>query len=271
MTTTDAARTSFDAWTDALVARLAPRPEVLGLVLLGSGAERSRLDEWSDHDFYLVVEAGSAERYRQDLEWLPDGPPVVLSPRETDHGLKVVLADGHVLELAVASLEDVAGFAAHHWRIVHDTGPVTPVIESCAMRTASEIAARPSPDLARAAGLFCSLLLIGVGRARRGELVAASAHVRTYAVAELLDLVAGLVPADAAALRDGLDPRRRVEASFPEVGPHIGAALELPVEECARALLDIAEAVLAQRMGDTWPAEGAAAVRRTLGWSGARA
>jgi len=256
---------AFDAWTDALVARLAPRPEVLGVVLLGSGAERARIDRWSDHDFYLVVDADVAERYRQDLEWLPDGPPVVLSPRETGHGLKIVLADGHVMELAVASLDDVATFAAHHWRVVLDKGPVTAVLEACAARTAREIAERPAPDLPRAAGLFCSLLLIGVGRARRGELVAASAHVRTYALGELLDLVGALVPADPGALRDGLDPRRRVEASFPGVGARLGAALELPVEDCARTLLEIAESEVAPRM-DGWPTEGAATVRRTLGW-----
>lgn len=264
MTTLDA-RARFDAWTDALVARLAQRPEVLGLVLLGSGAERARLDEWSDHDFYLVVEPDVAERYRQDLWWLPEGPDIVLSPRETDHGLKVVLADGHVMEFAVASLEDVATFAAHHWRVVHDTGPVTSVLEACAARTAHEIAARPAPDLPRAAGLFCSLLLIGVGRARRGELVAANAHVRMYALGELLDLVGALVPADPAALRDGLDPRRRVEDTFPGVGARIGAALDQPVEDCARALLGIAEDVVAPRLPQ-WPAAGATTVRRTLGW-----
>ena len=262
MTTIDA-RARFDAWTDALVARIAQRPEVVGLVLLGSGAERARLDEWSDHDFYLVVEPDVAERYRQDLSWLPEGPDIVLSPRETGHGLKVVLADGHVMEFAVASLEDVATFAAHHWRVVHDTGPLTAVIESIAARTAREIAERPAPDLLRAAGLFCSLLLIGIGRARRGELVAASAHVRMYALDELLDLVGALVPADPAALRDGLDPRRRVEDTFGPLGARIGAALDRPVEDCARELLDIAETAIAPLLPG-WPVEGAAVVRRTL-------
>ena len=262
----DAALAAFDSWTDALVAKLSDRPEVLGLVLLGSGAERARIDRWSDHDFYLVVEEEVAERYRQDLEWLPDGPAVVLSPRETGHGLKAVFADGHVLEFAVASLADVATFAAHHWRVVHDTGAVTAVLEECAARTAREIAERPAPDLARAAGLFCSLLLIGVGRAQRGELVAASAHVRMYALGELLDLVGALVPASPDALRDGLDPRRRVEESYPGIGARIGAALELPVEACGRALLDIAEREIEARMPD-WPVEGATTVRRTLGWT----
>ena len=256
---------AFDTWTDALVAKVATRPEVLGLVLLGSGAERARIDRWSDHDFYLVVADDVAESYRQDLEWLPDGPPVVLRPRETEHGLKVVLADGHVMELAVASLDDVATFAAHHWRVVHDKGPVSAVIEACAERTAHEISERPAPDLKRAAGLFCSFLLIGVGRARRGEFVAASAHVRSYALGELLDLVGALVPASPGALRDGLDPRRRVEDSYPGIGPRIGAALELPVEDCARALLELAEEEVAPRMSG-WPSEGAATVRRTLDW-----
>ena len=101
----------FDRFTERLVSSVSTRDEVLGLVLLGSGAQRERLDEWSDHDFYLVVRDEVAEQMRRDLSWLPDPERIVLAPRETAHGLKVVYDDAHVLELAVATLDEVAGFA----------------------------------------------------------------------------------------------------------------------------------------------------------------
>src|SRR5680860_577751 len=38
----------FDDYSERLVSSVRIRPEVVGLVLVGSGADRSRIDEWSD-------------------------------------------------------------------------------------------------------------------------------------------------------------------------------------------------------------------------------
>ena len=93
----------FLDFSNRLTASLLERQNVLGLVLVGSTADTSRVDEWSDHDFFVVTEPGSAESLRQDLSWLPDHEQIIMSPRETDHGLKVVYQNSHVLERYLAA------------------------------------------------------------------------------------------------------------------------------------------------------------------------
>ena len=251
----------FDRFTERLVSSVSTRDEVLGLVLLGSGAQRERLDEWSDHDFYLVVRDEVAEQMRRDLSWLPDPERIVLAPRETAHGLKVVYDDAHVLELAVATLDEVAGFATNHHRVVLDRGGVADAIHRAVEQT-------PGPrevDVDRALGLFLTLLLIGAGRARRGELVAAGAHVRTYAVAELIDAWTTVLPPSGDAFVDHLDRKRRFEDAYPGVGARLDAALAQSPEDAARTLLDLAEEHLAGHVA-TWPAAGVKALRTRFGW-----
>ena len=69
---------AYMTYIERLTASAESRPDVLGLVLLGSAADRSRQDEWSDHDFYWVTTDESAEGYRQHLAWLPDHEQIVL-------------------------------------------------------------------------------------------------------------------------------------------------------------------------------------------------
>lgn len=59
---------------------------------------------------------------------------------------------------------------------------------------------------------------------------------------------------------DNLDPRRRFEFAHPRLGAELAAAQELPVEACARAMLEIAEREL------HLPPAAVAAVRARLGW-----
>ena len=99
--TADNTLSKFLEYSDRLAANAEVDPNVIGLIFLGSAADHSRVDEWSDHDFFLIVTAGLSEQYRGDLSWIPDIEQAVLHPRETDHGLKVVFADGRVLEFAV--------------------------------------------------------------------------------------------------------------------------------------------------------------------------
>ena len=252
---------AFDAYTKALVASVSARPDVLGLVLLGSGAERHRIDEWSDHDFYLVVDDGVAEDYRLDLSWLPDAERIVLAPRETEHGLKVVYDDGHVLEFAVATLGEVAGFGTNHWRVVVDRGGVEPVIRAAAERSA----APADRDDVRDIELFLALLLIGTGRARRGEVLAAGEFTRSHALGLLLAVWRSRRPAEHPERLDRLDPHRRFELVYPAAAAELANALREDPERAGRALLEIAERELAPEWAG-WPADAVAAIRRRLDW-----
>ncbi|GHG44219.1 hypothetical protein GCM10011331_02470 [Flavimobilis marinus] len=260
-TTTARAREEFDRFTQDLVTSASARDDVVGLVLLGSGADTARVDEWSDHDFYLVSTPGAQEALRTDLSWLPRSVSIVLAARETEHGLKVVYDDGHVLEFAVADLDEVRGFGTNHWRVVLDRGGVAEAVGSAALVTH----ARPGRPARDAVGLAVTLVLIAAGRARRGETLTAQRSV-AQAVDLVLEAVTARIASADPAVTDVLDARRRAEAAYPDVAAALSQALMAAPEEGARRVLDAAEGALA-RGWDGWPHAAVAAVRRRLGWA----
>ena len=153
---------AYDAFTAALQGSLAGRPDVLGLVALGSMAGRDyQPDEFSDHDFFVVAAPSSAEPLREDLSWLPAGDRVLLSFRDTAHGLKVLYDDGHLLELAVFAPEELALASVNRYRVLLDRADVEPRMEAVARATAEASAAGAPTDEALL-GLFL------VGAPRRG-------------------------------------------------------------------------------------------------------
>jgi hypothetical protein len=238
----------FDSYLHELLESCSGHPQITGLVLMGSTADRARVDEWSDHDFAVITSPESVEELRGDLVWLPRHERIVASAREHHDGFKVIYDDGSVIEFAVTDLAGLSTFYANVWEVAYGGAAVTDVMES--------VAAKPVPASGSAA-VFLTALLVGVGRARRGEVLSGGASVRGLALEHLLVLLRA-EPLDARL--DDLDPHRRFELVHPALGAELGRTQELPVEECARAMLAIAERELAL------PAAAVAAVRARLGW-----
>jgi hypothetical protein len=251
-------RVSFDAVTAGLGVRLSVDPRVVGLVALGSMSGKGvPPDAFSDHDFFVVTVPGVQEAFRTDLGWLPGAERAVLVHRETEHGLKVVLEDGHLLEFAVFDLDELLLARANRYSILLDRGGVC--------ERMAEVAKKPveAPEDGWLAGQLLGNLLVGGGRAARGELLSARVFVAGYATGHLLRLLARHVPAEEAATLDGLDPFRRFEKAYPRLGAELGSALTRPPLEAALALLDVAGRELAPRFA-AWPAAAADAVRKCL-------
>src|SRR5690349_1028660 len=115
----------YHAFTVELVDRLRHDPDVVGLVVVGSMTGRDyEADEWSDHDFFLIVRSGVQERYRTDLGWLPRPDGIALRVRETEHGRKVIYDDGHLVEFAVFDVDEIALAGVNRYRILFDRGGV---------------------------------------------------------------------------------------------------------------------------------------------------
>ncbi|PKK87575.1 MAG: hypothetical protein CVV63_00580, partial [Tenericutes bacterium HGW-Tenericutes-8] len=74
-------------------------PHICCLLGLGSMSELSRMDAYSDMDFFLIVEDGFKEAYINDLSWF--GKDIVFSFQNTKDGHKVLFADGVFAEFAV--------------------------------------------------------------------------------------------------------------------------------------------------------------------------
>ncbi|MBE2266628.1 MAG: hypothetical protein IAE80_00250 [Anaerolinea sp.] len=232
---------AFRQWTTQLAENLRRDPRVIGLGLLGSAADIGRRtpDTWSDHDFFVITQPGVQEDFRQTLDWLPDAGQIVLRPRETDHGLKVLFADGHMIEFAVFDFEEMRRYArVNDYRVEFEPE------DGCISAALREMAAReaaPAPfDRDREIALMLSLLVIGCARVARGEVLSGSRFVKDFALSGFLRLLAHEITPTAGGLPDNLDPFRRVERCYPQIAPQLHAALLLPPLDAAAALLDLA-------------------------------
>lgn len=265
MTDASACREAFEAELAELIATLDANPEVTGLVLAGSTADRARVDEWSDLDFLVVAASDEAAvRMRDDLTWLPRSDQIVLRPREGGHGLKVVYDDARVLEFAVFGPDELGLAVLNAYEVAIDRGGIAATAQDAARRP------RPGAELTARdhAELFLALLLIGTGRHRRGETLTAGQFVRSHALAHLIALhraVVGEQPGERARL-DDLDVYRRLETVHPAFAAAAARAIESDPETAARRLLALAEeGPIAQHAA--WSAAGAAVVRERLGWN----
>lgn len=248
----------FTAFLDRLAAVARARDDVLGLVGFGSTADRTRADEWSDHDFAWITVAGAEDQYRNDLRWLPDADRIVMSVIEHHGGVKVLYDDGHRLEFGISDVDSFVSWAG---------APADVIVGDDAVRSAAATveARRPEGDVdpAREVRLMLTQLHAGVGRFRRGEVLSGSGLVRYEAVNHLVRAITARQPRDARL--DPLDARRRLELVSPQLGSRLESAVREPIDDAALALIEIAEELLAAG----WPAfphAGVAAVRARVGW-----
>lgn len=234
-----------------------------GLVLLGSAspAAAHRRDEWSDHDFFMLAAPGDEERVRDVAAWLPDPERLVLVAREGDIGFAAVYDDGHVFEFAAATPDELGGaLATEDVGILVDSGGVAELMAGAQARVESA----PAPDAANEARLVLVKLLIGVGRARRGESLVAGQFVHAWAVNSFARAVRARIPVDGS-VRDAIDPVRRFERDYPELGAALREALGRPVEEAARGLFVLLRSTLEPGWGE-FPSRAADVVAARLGW-----
>jgi len=259
----DAVLAEFLAYRESLAANLRKRAEVLGLIFVGSAADTTRVDEWSDHDFFVVTQEGAAEGFRQDLSWLPEYQEIVIRTRETAHGLKVICSNGHVLEFAIFNDSELELAGANAYAVFIDEANIE-------FRMAA-IAERSKPgafEPAKEFELLLAHLLIGVGRYRRGEVLIAGQQIRSYALNHVLGLVRHVTPPaeGTETAEDNLNRFRRFERQYPELAAEIENALQSNVEACAIALLNLVLGQLGSSVTQQ-QLDQVAVIKRTLNWS----
>lgn len=253
-TAQDAHRT----WLSRAVSTLRSHPDVIGVVAMGSTAVPERVDEWSDHDIAIITTPGAEDPFRDGRTWMPAPEDLVMAVTEHHGGGKALYRDGHLVEWGVASLEDFRTWLADDYAVLYDAGGVA--------EAAAHIAGKPhrgaedSPHVD--AMLFLSSLLVGVGRARRGELLVAGRNVREEAVSKLLWAIVGC---SGVSSPDRLDGLRRLESVIPTASRRIADACAMPIEDCGRQLLHIAQSEITDPA--VLPPEAVAALRRKLDWN----
>lgn len=253
---------AYREWTAALVQRLSQDERVAGAVALGSMAGQDYApDEWSDHDFFVITRTGAQEQLRTDLSWIPHADQIALSLRETAHGLKVLYKSGHLLEFAVFDLDELRLARINRYRVLFDKGGVAE-----RLREVAEVSAKQAADAVRddrwLVGQLVTQILVGGGRARRGEVLAGTA-VLAGATRLFLQLVCKYVPAENHRVLDNLDPHRRIERAYPLLAQEIAAAQRNGPRVLALELIRLARRELKPRMPE-FPTDAFDVVERRL-------
>lgn len=181
---------------------------------LGSvGVERNRLDDYSDLDFFVVVEQGSKDRFLQDLDWLARIAPIAYAFMNTHDGYKVLFVDGILCEFAVFEPEELktAVYTGGLWVWRRDD------FEGAVQEEGKRPLSIPSTsDPQRLLGEALTNLYVGLGRFHRGEKLSAMRFIQGYAVDRVIELAA-LTETEQQAFPDPFAGERRVEQRFPKL------------------------------------------------------
>lgn len=243
---------AYQQYLDDLMSWARTRPDVLGVVGLGSTAGTAHQpDEHSDHDIFVVTAPGAAAPLRDDLSWLPESGRIVMVYAETVHGRGVVYDDGHLVELAVFDDAELELARVNSYRVFVDRGGLSDRLVAMAAR---EDSAPPDPDGTRRFHEWVVQVVAGVGRAARGEQLSANERLRGRAMSDLVGLLSAFVPAEQPAVLDSLDSHRRFEHAYPHLGARLAAALESPLHRTAEVMVDVVEEHLLGRVEAVTPA-----------------
>ena len=250
----------YDAFTRALVERLASDPRVVALLGLGSLADAAIRDQYSDHDVWLVVTPGSEAAFLDDLSWLPNATDHLAVIHFGTRGATVLYRDAHVVEFAVLTEATLARQPTDRVSVLldraHLAARLPPVVEEARAR---RVAQDRWPD---AVANLAMVVWTGVQRHRRGEHLAAHKSLCHHAIDRLLGIAqgAGLLGEPSATF---LDPWRRLERVHPALATALARTLTMPPPEAGVALLDLAVAYLRAPLPDqAWDAVHA--VRRWI-------
>ena len=196
---------------DEIGQSLAQSGHALALIGLGSvGEELHRLDEYSDLDFFAIVETGYKRRYIENLDWLSNLAPVAYHFLNSPDGYKLLFADGIFCEFAVFELQELQGIPFAPGRIVWKREDAPETIHRPAKEPVRSLK-RPQEFLI---GEAITNLYVGMGRDKRGEKLSAMRFIQGYAVDRLVELAETIEP-EQNVTRDIFVNERRFEARHP--------------------------------------------------------
>jgi len=223
----------FENYTERLRASLESLPGVIGLVTLGSTADPTFRDEWSDHDFWVITEPGVQDSLIEDLSWLPDYQNILFEVSHKPHGRNILFRNRHKVEFAVFDASEVNSRKIERYRILLDRDHVAELIANVHRETHQQAKLRPE-----ALENLCLVIWSAVELHARGELLHARQYMNGFAINQLLNL---LYSETSDERKDALDSRRRIELRAPELAAELLELYSQPIPDAASHLLDIIE------------------------------
>lgn len=188
---------------------LANDPHVECLLGLGSMSETSRMDEYSDMDFFLIVEKGYKEHYINQLSWLAI-EPIVFQFKNTKDGHKVLFDNDVFAEFAVFEKEELPNIGFTQGKVIYqkqgfDLAWIEPKkVPNPKKRTQDFLVNEALTNL-----------YIGLKREHRGEHASAFSFIQVYAASLIIELFEYVYPENPI-LIDSFVYERRIENRFIE-------------------------------------------------------
>jgi hypothetical protein len=193
--------------------------KALALIGLGSvGVESQRLDDFSDLDFFAVVQTGAKAEFLGSLSWLSAICPIAYCFRNTPDGYKLLFADGIFCEFAVFEERELRQIPFSPGRMIWRKDGVPETLAQ--PEPARNPQGRPSEEWLL--GEVLTNLYVGLNRFRRGEKLSAMRLIQGHAVDRLVELLDTIEPA-APSSRDAFVPERRCEERFPFAARELGS------------------------------------------------
>ena len=184
--------------------------KALALLGLGSaGSEIDRMDEYSDLDFFAIVQDGQKNHFLESLDWLTNIQPIAYAFMNTKDGFKVLYEDDVFLEFAVFEPAELDGIPFASEKIIWQDERFDPAILLPTQKEPDAI------NLEWSIGECLTNLYIGMSRYRRGEKLSAFRFIQHFAVDRILDL-AQQIETEQPAYKDQFGNERRFEQRFPE-------------------------------------------------------
>jgi lincosamide nucleotidyltransferase len=224
---------------NAIGKSLAESGNALALIGMGSvGIERERMDEYSDLDFFAIVEKGYKQKYIENIDWLSKIHPVTYKFKNTDDGYKLLYADGIFCEFAVFELHELDNADYAEGKIIWKKDYISETIA---------VPKKKSPqnnevNVEWLLGEAITNLYVGLCRHKRGEKLSASRFIQVYAVDRILHL-AKMIENEKQSFVDPFAPDRRFEERFPKISellPEFIQGYDKNIES-AKAILDYLE------------------------------
>lgn len=216
---------------DGISKSISERQETLALLGLGSiGEESVRLDDFSDLDFFLIVEKGHKKKYIDDISWLTDVYEAGYYYKNTEDGYKLLFNDGIYCEFAVFEPDELSNIPFANGKIIwkrndFDESVCTPIKKSKSWKT---------DDLEWAFNEVLTCLYVGLCRYARGEKLSAMRFIQSFAVDIILASLHHIYQ-EADNFLDNFQLERRVEVRFPEFSGYLPGMLlgyDRTVESC---------------------------------------
>src|SRR6185295_9240947 len=135
--------TEFENYTERLRVSLESVSQVIGLVTLGSTADPTFRDEWSDHDFWVITEPGAQDSFVEDLSWLPDYQNILFEVSHRPHGRTILFNNRHKVEFAVLDTSEVTSGKIERYQILIDRDRVAELIGNIHLETHQQAKLRP--------------------------------------------------------------------------------------------------------------------------------